>query len=172
MRRSKFSRAVSALLTAAVLLGAVLSAAPAALAAEGAETIRIRTAEDLAALAESCVLDTWSRGKTVILQNDISLEDADFEGIPTFGGTFDGNGHTISGLQITQNASPAGMFAILQETGVVKNLRVSGVVVPSGDGGNVGGVVGENYGTVTGCGFTGSVAGSSCVGGVRWWAIR
>lgn len=166
MRRSKFSRAVSALLTAAVLLGAVLSAAPAALAAEGAETIRIRTAEDLAALAESCVLDTWSRGKTVILQNDISLEDADFEGIPTFGGTFDGNGHTISGLQITQNASPAGMFAILQETGVVKNLRVSGVVVPSGDGGNVGGVVGENYGTVTGCGFTGSVAGSSCVGGV------
>ena len=74
-------------------------AAPAALAAES--TVTIKTAEDLAELSRNCTLDTWSQGKTVILKNDLDLHGIDFTPIPTFSGTFQGNGHTISGLTLT-----------------------------------------------------------------------
>ena len=69
--------------------------------ADGDGAIHIKSAEDLRSLAHSCTLDSWSRGKTVVLDNDIVLESDDALPIPTFGGTFRGNGHTISGLSIT-----------------------------------------------------------------------
>ena len=90
----------------------------------------------------------------------------DFLPIPTFGGTFDGQGHTISGLDLTDPVAPAGIFSIVQESGVVKNLNVSGTAAPGGSPENVGGVVGINYGTLENCGFTGLVSGSAYVGGV------
>ena len=65
--------------------------------ADGDGAIHIKSAEDLRSLAHSCTLDSWSRGKTVVLDNDIELTDDDELPIPTFGGTFNGNGHTISG---------------------------------------------------------------------------
>ncbi|MGN1030077.1 MAG: hypothetical protein ACI4PQ_00575, partial [Butyricicoccaceae bacterium] len=49
---------------------------------------------------------------------------------------------------------------------MVKNLKVSGDVVPSGDSSKIGGIVGENYGMVTGCSFTGNVTGDSNIGGI------
>ena len=70
--------------------------------ADGDGAIHIKSAEDLRSLAHSCTLDSWSRGKTVVLDNDIELTDDDELPIPTFGGTFNGNGHTISGLSITK----------------------------------------------------------------------
>ena len=76
--------------------------------ADGDGAIHIKSAEDLQSLAHSCTLDSWSRGKTVVLDNDIALTDDDELPIPTFGGTFNGNGHTISSLSITQSVSPAG----------------------------------------------------------------
>ena len=79
----------SALLMAVTLLFTL--AAPAALAAES--TVTIKTAEDLAELSRNCTLDTWSQGKTVILENDLDLHGVDFTPIPTFSGTFQGNGH-------------------------------------------------------------------------------
>ena len=62
--------------------------------AEGDGAIHIKSAEDLRSLAHSCTLDSWSRGKTVVLDNDIELTDDDELPIPTFGGTFNGNGNT------------------------------------------------------------------------------
>ena len=62
--------------------------------ADGDGAIHIKSAEDLRSLAHSCTLDSWSRGKTVVLDNDIALTDDDELPIPTFGGTFNGNGHT------------------------------------------------------------------------------
>ena len=76
----------SALLMAVTLLFTL--AAPAALATES--TVTIKTAEDLAELSRNCTLDTWSQGKTVILENDLDLHGVDFTPIPTFSGTFPG----------------------------------------------------------------------------------
>ena len=130
------------------------------------ETIYVEDADDLMELAENCRLDTWSVGKLVILKADLSLDNVDFLPIPTFGGIFDGNGHMISGLHITENVTPAGLFGELRATGIIKNLTVSGNVVPGGDAQFVGGIVGENYGTITDCTFTGSIVGSSNTGGI------
>lgn len=130
------------------------------------ETIQIKDAEDLMELAQLCRLDTWSVGKRVILQADISLHDVSFLPIPSFGGIFDGNGHTISGLHLTASVTPAGLFGELQMTGVIKDLTVSGTVIPSGDAVYVGGIVGENHGSITNCSFTGSILGESNVGAI------
>ncbi|MGM9521758.1 MAG: hypothetical protein ACI3VB_04690 [Oscillospiraceae bacterium] len=166
MKKNTFNKII-ALLLIFVLLGSLfLSLGSTVLAAEDPETIYIDTAEELVELAGHCTLDTWSQGKKVVLRADISLSDVEFSTIPIFGGEFDGNGHTISGLQITQSITPSGLFAILQENAVVKNLKVSGSVKPSGNSSNVGGIVGENYGLVTGCTFTGNVSGGSNVGGI------
>ena len=134
--------------------------------ADGDGAIHIKSAEDLQSLAHSCTLDSWSRGKTVVLDNDIVLETDDNLPIPTFGGTFNGNGHTISGLSITQSVSPAGLFGVLQKDAVIKNLNVEGMVTPSGDSENIGGIVGENHGTIESCTFNGSVSGKRSVGGI------
>ena len=134
--------------------------------ADGDGAIHIKSAEDLQELARSCTLDSWSRGKTVVLDNDIVLESDDALPIPTFGGTFQGNGHTISGLSITQSVSPAGLFGVLQKDAVITELNVEGTVSPSGDSESVGGIVGENYGTIEQSTFNGSVSGKRSVGGV------
>ena len=134
--------------------------------ADGDGAIHIKSAEDLRSLAHSCTLDSWSRGKTVVLDNNIVLESDDALPIPTFGGTFDGGGHTISGLVIEDSVSPAGLFGVLQSSGVVKNLRVEGAVTPSGDGEDLGGIVGQNYGTIESCTFNGSVSGERNIGGI------
>ena len=130
------------------------------------DTISISTADDLLAFAASCTLDSWSQGKTVSLEADLDLSGLDFVPIATFGGTFNGNGHTISGLSITGAYSPAGLICTLQSSGVVRNLTVEGTVAPSGDCVSVGGIVGENYGTISACVFRGSVSGSHNTGAI------
>ena len=130
------------------------------------ETIVIETVEEFLRLAENCRLDTWSVGKQVILQSDLSLEEVIFQPIPSFSGIFDGNGHTISGLMLTQSMTPTGLFGRIGPAGVVKDLTVSGTVAPSGDAKFVSGIAGENYGSILGCSFTGSVTGKSEIGGI------
>ncbi|MGN1414743.1 MAG: hypothetical protein ACI4WY_10920 [Anaerovoracaceae bacterium] len=158
---------VTALVCILVLLNPI-AALPQGKAAAAAKTstIHIRTVEDFEALAEKCKLDTWSQGKRVVLEDDISLEGAEVQAIPTFGGIFDGNGHTISGLSLTENASPTGLFGILQTCGEIQDLHVSGTVAPDGDCSSTGGIAGENYGKIDSCTFTGSVAGKSMTGGI------
>ena len=85
----------------------------------------------------------------------------------SYEGTFDGDGHTISGLYINSSSdNNQGLFGYVGSEGTVQNLSVSGSV--KGDW-YVGGVVGyNNGGTVTGCIFSGSgsVSGNRYVGGV------
>ncbi|MFG6353028.1 MAG: hypothetical protein K1W21_15815, partial [Oscillospiraceae bacterium] len=154
---------LGALLLAALLC---LQCATPALAAQDSGTVTVSSAEDLLALAKHCSLDTWSQGRTVILTQDISLSGADFAPIPTFGGVFDGGGHTISGLKVTGSYSPAGLFGIVQEGAEIRNLYVSGTVTPGGKGGETGGIAGRNSGLIAYCSFSGSVAGDNSVGGV------
>lgn len=157
------NRKIGALLLTLIL--AIQLAVP-GFAAEDTDTYYISDADGLVALAQYCSLNTWSVGKTVVLQGDISLEGVDFTPIPTFGGTFDGGGYTISGLGVYDSFMPSGLFGVLQSTAVVKNLNVSGTVSPDGDGSMTGGIVGENNGMLLGCTFTGTVVGSDSVGGI------
>ena len=130
------------------------------------ETISISIAEDLVALGENCSLDTWSLDKRVVLEADISLRGVDFAPIATFGGIFEGNGHVISDLNLTGDFAPAGLFGIVQSTGRIRNLTVEGTVEPGGEGSNAGGIVGENYGRLENCAFSGTVTGKRNTGGI------
>ena len=133
-----------------------------ALAAGEDGIIYIHTAKDLCALSDSCAYDAWSRGKTVLLTADISLRGVDFEPIATF----NGGGHTISGLTLTDSLSPAGLFLTLERGAFVHALKVEGQVTPGGTKEAVGGIVGRNYGTLEECSFFGVVKGDSAVGGI------
>ena len=128
--------------------------------------IEISTEEDLRKLAENCVLDSWSRDKKVILQNDIVLSMASEFSIPTFAGIFDGSGYTISNVKLTGNGSTVGLFRYVQEGAKIRNLTVTGEVSPSGSQDQVGGIVGVNYGSIENCNFAGNVIGDTNVGGI------
>ena len=109
------------LLSLLLVLSLLLALPMTALAAEEDEkTVSISTAEDLMALSESCKLDTWSEGVTVELEADVSLEGVAFSPIASFGGTFHGNGHTISGLSLSEGLSLAGLFQRVQRTRSLK----------------------------------------------------
>lgn len=131
-------------------------------------TIHIKTQEDLKELAENCRLDTWSQSKKVILDNNLTLDDTanEFLPIPSFGGTFQGNDHTISGLSLEGENSRAGFFDTLQSSAVVSRLSVVGQVTAGGDGDTIGGLAGKNYGKIIGCSFEGTIRGSVSVGGL------
>ena len=161
--RRKISKLLSLLLAAILLLSLM---APAALAAGSANTVYLRTAEDLAELSRNCTLDSWSQGKTVYLEADIDLTGVDFTPIPTFGGTFEGQGHTISGLSITGSGNVRGLFRYIQPTGAVRDLHVSGTIAPTDRKNTLGGLVGENQGTITNCSFSGTVSGADSIGGI------
>ena len=130
------------------------------------EIIYISDARDYYELAENCILDTWSQGKKVILQNDIALDDTEFVPIPAFGGIFEGNGYTIHGITMEDSMSPYGLFRVVLEGAQIRNVNVSAVIAPSGTADIIGGITGENYGQMTGCTFTGTVKGKSNVGGI------
>lgn len=81
-------------------------------------------------------------------------------------GTFDGNGHTITGLTVNQKErGNVGLIGYLGSGGKVQNLTLENVNL----NGNlyVGGVVGySNNGTVTACTASGSINGKEYVGGI------
>jgi hypothetical protein len=133
---------------------------------EGSNIIYISSAEDLISLAKKCSLDIWSREKTVILMNNIDLSGIEFTSIPTFGGIFDGQGYTISGLSLTGYGSPQGLFCYIQEGALIKKLTVKGIVTPVGTKSIVGGVAGNNSGTIQNCIFNGVIRGDEYIGGI------
>ena len=161
--RRKISKLLSLLLAAVLLLSL---AAPAALAAGSADVVYLRTAEDLAELSKNCTLDSWSQGKTVYLEADIDLTGADFVPIPTFGGTFEGQGHTISGLSLTGSGNVRGLFRYIQPSGVVRDLSVEGWIDPTDRKNTLGGIAGSNQGLLSNCSFHGTVRGADYIGGL------
>lgn len=163
MRKKIDIRHLAAALLAALMLLACL---PVTQADAAGNTIHISSEAELRDLAASCALDTWSRDKNVVLDSDLTLADPSFLPIPTFGGSFDGQGHTIHNVSITDSLSPAGLFGVVQAGGSVRSLHVVGTVTPSGDGRSVGGIAGENNGAIEKCSFTGTVSGQVYVGGI------
>ena len=125
----------------------------------------ISTAEQLAGLAKLVNGGNNFSGKTIKLTADIDLNNQAWTPIGNgdnsfaFFGTFDGDGYTISGLNVPDANAP-GLFGCI--FGTVQNLIVKGSVTvgdeaDGGDYGEAGGVVCDNNGTVQNCGFYGSV---------------
>ena len=109
----------------------------------------------------------------ITLDTDIDLTGKDWTPIGTdydnsYKGTFDGGGHTITGLTFTTNDEYAGLFGWLNKAGTVKNVVMEGVQITSNQiyGGSIGGVVGYSWGTIENCSVSGSVSGTVYVGGV------
>ena len=122
------------------------------------------------------VAELVNGGKTdinITLTADIDLTGKDWTPIGTdydnsYKGTFDGGGHTITGLTFTTNDEYAGLFGWLNRAGTVKNVVMEGVQITSNQiyGGSIGGVVGYSWGTIENCSVSGSVSGTVYVGGV------
>ena len=131
-----------------------------------ADEVTISSSEEFAEFSKNCSLDTWSQGKTFRLTADINLSAMNFTSIPTFGGTFLGDGHTISGFQIEASGSNLGLFRYVQAGAVIQDLHVSGLVDPGGSRSTVGGIAGVNAGAIRNCSFRGTVKGDASVGGI------
>lgn len=83
-------------------------------------------------------------------------------------GTFDGNGHTVSGLYINNKAlSNTGFFGYVGAGGEVKNLTISDSIIMS-SANYVGAVAGDSKGNITNCHTTSSVSvsGKGYIGGI------
>ena len=131
---------------------------------------KISTEESLRAFAAAVKADdgngTYAHaGVTLYLAGDIALtgtwtpvgSTATYVG-DFFSGTFDGCGHTISGLNVQGSKVNQGLFAAINKA-TIRNLNVSGTV-SCGTKNYVGGIVGKvQAGTIENCSFSGSVTG-------------
>ena len=158
------------ILALALALLFVLSAVPFAAAAEPEEAetppLAITSLDEFLAFSKACALESYSKGRVFSLETDLDLSGADFSPIPFFAGTFLGGGHRIRGLELSGDGSRMGLFRQIAEGGTVRELHVQGRVTPGGTRLQVGGIAGENSGTIEACSFEGSVEGMENVGGI------
>ena len=124
------------------------------------------------------VAELVNGGKTdinITLDKNIDLTGKDWTPIGTdydnaYTGTFDGGGHTITGLTVTTNDQYAGLFGYLGnfgKFGTVKNVVMDGIQITCNHRlGYAGGVAGYSRGTIENCSVSGSVSGTVSVGGV------
>ncbi len=109
----------------------------------------------------------WSKGERRDGWLPVGMNASGF--VHPFLGAFDGNGHTIASLFVDTNSSGGGsyhvgLFGFVGRTGVIRSV---GLVDASVEGRNeVGGLVGRNWGTITGSHVTGEVSGNETVGGL------
>ena len=141
---------------------------------EGNGSYTVTSADGLMNVAELV-----NGGKTdinITLDKNIDLTGKDWTPIGTsfdnsYTGTFDGGGHTITGLTVTTNDEYAGLFGYLgnfgNAAGTVKNVVMDGIQITCNHRlGYAGGVAGFSWGTIENCSVSGSVSGTKCVGGV------
>ncbi len=119
--------------------------------------IGISTAQDLVNLAALSKSTDFS-GKTFVLTNDIDMSGvSNWQMIGksgcTFGGTFDGQNHTISGLSIGLNSTSnvGGLFQYADPNSVLKNVNLEDFTINIASGltyACAGALVGKTSGTV------------------------
>lgn len=134
-------------------------------------TRTISTLEELKAFRDEVNAGNTFKGETIELANDIDLGGEEWTPIGhyqggSFNGTFNGNGHTIKGLNIgNQSYSRGTGFFGETFTAVIKDLTIEGNINTNTD--YVGGIVGHGYATITNCNFIGSIRTSLYqVGGI------
>lgn len=170
-----FHRELALMLAAGLLLSGITTGLPCtavtAYASEtqkddisDSKTITISSLKEFLRFAQFLNSDADSEGKSWVLTTDIDLAGTDFSMIPVFAGTFDGNGHTISGFYYDTQGSKVGLIRVLAEKGIVRNLRVECYVTPSGEMDEVGILTGVNYGKIENCTLSGNLLGMEAVG--------
>ena len=138
---------------------------------DGQGNYTVTTAEGLKNIAE-LVNEEWKSDINITLTDDIDLTSIDWTPIGIdynhqYTGTFDGGGHTITGLAVTGSDQYAGLFGRIGSGGTVKNVTLKDVKIESNhSSGNVGGVAGWSYGNIEYCSVSGSVSSNSTAGGV------
>ncbi|MEG1491322.1 MAG: GLUG motif-containing protein [Oscillospiraceae bacterium] len=163
-RLTKSIKQLTALLLSLVLVFGILPPTPTH--AEGKNELIISTDKELRAFSKSCTLDSYSKGLTVKLSEDINLGNNKFVPIPIFYGTFDGQGHLITGLNISSKGSNKGLFRSVELGAVVCNLEISGDATPRGSAATSGLIAGTNAGLITNCTVSGTINAKADVGGI------
>ncbi len=162
---------ISFALAAAML---ILCALPAAAAAEGAgfkgrgtagDPFEISTADELTLLSEMTASGISFEGRYFKLTADIDMKGRAFtpigpDALRPFAGSFDGAGHTVSGLEIELEGDNAGLFG--HSTGAISGVAVADSFISGRD--LVGGIVG--FGSAENCISSAEVSGRSRVGGI------
>ena len=146
---------------------------------DGQGNYTVTSAEGLKNLAK-LVNEQWNLGINITLTADIDLSGIDWTPIGIdynhqYTGTFDGGGHTITGLAVTGSDQYAGLFGRIGSGGTVKNVTLKDVKIESKhDVGSAGGVAGWSYGNIENCSVSGSVSCSgshSIAGGVVGYQV-
>ena len=144
---------------------------------EGNGNYTVTTAKGLKAVAD--IAKNSNLGINITLDKDINLTGTTWTPIGIddenqYTGTFNGGGHTITGLTMTGSDEYAGLFGYIGSGGTVKNVKLENVQITSDNQyANVGGVAGYSRGNIENCSVSGSVSGNrnsdgtdNCVGGV------
>ena len=137
---------------------------------DGQGNYTVTSAEGLKNIAK-LVNEQWNLGINITLTADINLSGIDWTPIGIdykhqYTGTFDGGGHTITGLTVTTSDQYAGLFGRIGSGGKVKDVTLKDVKIESNNGmGYVGGVAGWSYGTLENCSVSGSVSGNNGLAG-------
>ena len=151
------------------------------MAAKADVITNINSIPDLQALEASVNEGDNYSGVTVTLNTDLNLSDVNWNPIGTalhpFTGTFDGQGHTITDLNVITTEDAAGLFGRIGSGGIVKDVNIgssSGMIAISREPGeetlHLGAIAGINNGTVVGCfnavTVTGAAYEHACIGGI------
>ena len=137
---------------------------------DGQGNYTVTSAEGLKAVAD--IANNGNLGINITLTENINLTDMDWTPIGIdynhqYTGTFNGGGHTITGLTVTGSDKYVGLFGHIGSGGTVKDVTLEEVKIESNnDMSAVGGVAGRSYGTLENCSVSGSVSGSGIAGGV------
>ena len=186
MRKKSFKSALTVLLSLMMIL-VMFPANAFAMDGEGTKEnpYEIATASELYEFAIK--VNEGNNTACAVLTADITLPiDTNWtpigkENACMYEGTFDGDGHTITGLKVdiqSDNIIYAGLFGCLGAGGTIKNVSLTdSKITCSGNRVSVGGVCGLNdYGTIENCYNTGEVSGtgtstdgSGYAGGVCGW---
>lgn len=126
----------------------------------------IYNADQLKEYARKVALGAKTTNKTVTLANDITLSGSNnIDVMSEFNGTFNGNGHTIKGISINSSSGSTGFIGTLGANATVSNLTLESVSITA-SGYYIGGIAGNNKGTIYQCSVSGSVNGTDGVGGI------
>ena len=129
-------------------------------------TIRISDEADFMEFAKKSVDEAYSRGKSFVLTNDLDFRGKEYLPISLMAGSFDGNGHIIKGIKIEAEKSENGFIRKVTESGIVKNLTVSADIYAGRKTENIGGIAGENSGTISSVSFEGKIISYRTSGGI------
>ena len=119
------------------------------------------------------VNEQWNLGINITLTADIDLSGIDWTPIGIdynhqYTGTFNGGGHTITGLTVTGSDQYVGLFGHIGSGGKVMNVTLKDVkIATTNSDGYAGGVAGDSFGgNIENCSVSGSVSGTTFAGGV------